>query len=580
MLIDIAKTILFFPFTALQTICRYPPFRVLFGFFFLVAIADFSVLGLYSSPLYFIGVPISLAGMIWCWNLKKKEIETGEEGWDLGVGINIYNPEKPTKQRILLQDKVLKLGFLGLGAPGSGKTVSLAVAMLKYFFVDYFQRTKEKLGGIFGDGKGDKEVFQFATAVGATFDLFFSSELPNTNTNYMNLFDGTSKDVLDTWTTILIPEGTNEYYGNKQKRALQVSIPLLKETAKALGVSCSLRDLYAVMKTERAPMEVITLARSAGVSSTIIEPADSYFKEDFEKRIEAVDGMLNKLYAFVYGEENDRINAYAPDIVLFDLVQNNQSLYLHLPYSKYARDLNFAICETLTAISRWRQNHDKERRQFPVVMDDYGGMFYPELPKATARWRASGMSVFLMFQDKGQPDEISTTFTDQLDGTVPTKIMLRTTGDMTANWASRMFGTYDSLNYSVTDKADNSFDGQNIGSTALPRVKPEEFKSLHDGEAFISTTIKKDAGKIEQIFSKVRFPLLQPPEGVNPADIDWPVCEYGDVGKGIDLWNKYIISAEKIAVSEPESAPMESRKGNESFSDEILADLDEEFDQF
>jgi hypothetical protein len=189
-----------------------------------------------------------------------------------------------------------------------------------------------------------------------------------------------------------------------------------------------------------------------------------------------------------------------------------------------------------------------------------------------------------MFQDKGQPDEISTTFTDQLDGTVPTKIILRTTGDMTANWASRMFGTYDSVSYSVTDKADNSFDGQNIGSTALPRVKPEEFKSLHDGEAFISTTIKKSAGQIEQIFSKIRFPLLAPPEGVNPSDIDWPTCEHSQQGQGLGLWTKYIISTNTDATEGPEAAIKDTAakeevagsKAAQDFSDEVFDDFDDD----
>lgn len=556
----------------------YRPFKIFLGFIALIICIDAIVLGFFWSPFFYTGL-VAVLAVVWAWYPENKAIETGEDGWDLGYGVNIENPRRPSKQRVVLQDKVLKLGFLGLGAPGSGKTVSLAVGLLHYFSRTMSERIGRDVGWIMGCGKGDKEVYQYAVAVGAQPDYFFSSEL--NETDELNLFDGDVDTVLDIWSSLLIPTGTNEYYGNKQKTALRVTIPLIKALAEKKSVSVNLRDLYAILKSSDIPIKVLADARANGVDPQLIAEADQYFQEDYEKRLEGIDGLLNSLYAFVGGKKNDRINSYNPKIVLSEVIANNKRLYMHLPYSNYAYDVNYAICETITAYARYRQSYVMDRDFFPVVLDDYGGMFYEGLAKATARWRAAGMALFFMFQSKAQQDEIAVTFADQTDDTVSTKIFLRTMGEATTRWGSQMMGTFSDVQLSVSDRSDDRLDGSSIGTREEPRVKPEEFKALHDGEAFISTTFKQDAGRIESTHLKVRFPLLET-EHDHDA-VTWPECSPLETKPGLGLWDDLMSSTVEGTPAKPsnevsDQGPTDNEPviNRDDFSDEI----DEEAEQW
>lgn len=552
----------------------YRPFRIFLGFPLLILAADSALLSYLVSYGYGVGVLVLLPAVAWCWSPVKDELPEDENGWELGEGVDLEHPKKQRRTHVVLQDKVLNLGLLGLGAPGSGKTVSLALGLIYYLSVLFHKRTEQRLGWGYIEGKGDKEIYQWSVASGAAPDYFFSSELPSTHT--MNLFHGKPEDVVDRWSRILVPStSSTSFYSDEQKRVLQITIPLIKALGEAKQVPVNLRDLYVLLTHPDAPIKVLDEARSLELPGQMVAMAEKYFAEEYSERQQLLKGMTNRLFMFVNGPEADRINAYNPNIVLEDIVRDGQRVYFHMPLTEYSKDLVFAIFETFGAIARDRQNFDSVRQRWHLIGDDVGGFFYDGIAKITARARSAGVPIHLLFQSKAQMDEIDPTFADQIDDTVSTKVFLRIMGERTRDWASRMMGTYEDIKYSVSDRSDNALDGSSLGTMKDARVEPQEFAQLHDGEAIVSTTFKLEKGLIRSRRVRVRFPL--PPTESDPADVDWPKCNPLPEVEGLGLWDHYmtIQSSKKPRAesSDSEDGPNAPQQNPDDYSDDIEKEL-------
>jgi len=533
-------------------------FQVLMAVWMLIMAANFIVLGLSVHLSFLVGSLLSVLFFVALIVLAVRagNVEaslSGLIGCDMGVAVDLENPSENKTRRFILQDKVMNLGLLLVGAPGAGKTFAM-VYLVYYLTViqpqqvaeakqgkKWFWQKKEPLeikraGYLYNDGKGDLDIYRYLVASGAEPDLFFSSELPSSDT--MNMFAGEPLDAIDRWDRILIDPNGQPYYTGAQRKALKAIIPLLKEIGRLSNKAVTLRDLFVIFRHREAPIEALALARSLGVNGNVIAMADDIFSVEYEKRQELIDGMLNRLFVFVYGRHTDRINATSPTIMLEEAVENNLRVFNHMPLTEYARDLAFVICEELGAIARKRQSSSKVRHTFHSFMDDWGGFFYDGFGNVTARVRAVNLPIHFAFQSKGQMDTIDLSFANIIDDTVSTKIFLRLAGLATRLWASAMMGTYEDVSYNVSDKVDDGMDGSNMGLNERPRMRPEDFRRLHDGEAAIQSLIKKDKGLIEALDVKVRFPLA--PQNVKPEDIGWPVIELNEQSDGIGFWDKYM----------------------------------------
>lgn len=517
----------------------YRPLRIFLGFVFLLFLIDVVLLTIWISITWSALAVVLCALVIWAWYPQRPERGDQVNGWVLGPGWDIANPNHPrVLKSFVLQDKLLNLGFLGLGAPGSGKTVSLSIGFLYYLSVLYASRTSERLGWAYFEGKGDGEIYQQAVACGAEPDYFFSSELPHSDT--LNLFEGQSADVVDRWTRLLIPPtSSTSFYSDEQKAVLQTTIPLIKALGDIKGLPVTLRDFYILLRHREAPIRVLTEARALGVDPMLIRMADDYFEADYAQRQQLIKGMLNRLFVFVNGPINDRINATNPTIDLRLAVAQGKRLYFHLPLTEYAFDLAYAISQTTAAIARDRQNDILTVRQpWHQIYDDWGGFFYDGFAKATARGRSAAMPSSFMFQSKGQMDEVSPHFANQIDDTVPTKIFLRVTGAATSTWASQVLGTYSDIQYSVSDRKDDGMDGSALGERETPRVLNHELQGLDDGEAFITSTDRLSGGRASAQHTRVRFPL--PVMQIDPSTVNWPRPRIPEPAPGLGLWDEYM----------------------------------------
>lgn len=456
-----------------------------------------------------------------------------KDGWNLGRGLNIDNPEEEKyTDDIVIEPSILSLGVLGVGSPGSGKTwfnISLAQQQRSLF---------PESGGAIFEGKGDFDIYQGYMTAGCIPDFFFSSELPHSDS--LNVMAAPTESVIDMLGRVLIDDDGNGYYTDAQETALRYVIPLLK----CLGVPVNLQDLFTIYKVEEAAEYVLGLARDIADSkegaerkeiADIVAFAEDYFSEDTEKRLNKIDGLLNKLSPFVNGVLKDRLNSYTPTLDIPAAVKNSNHLYFHLPYSGVAKKVAIMITETFGVVAKDRQlDANNERVLFPLDFDDWGAFFYSNYGPITSRCRSAKMPCSFFFQSKGQMDGVSTNFTTEILDNVAILVGLMVHGADTAKWLSSQYGEYTSTVSSQNMEQSNMM----ISTRDVPRVKYGEFKDLDIGECFLSTYRTDGKGISDRFMARVRIPA---PVFTFEEPKDWPVIDSDfDHDAGLNLWGKFM----------------------------------------
>jgi hypothetical protein len=477
--------------------------------------ARFLLLWIPAAMLVFIGI-------------KMRKIEKNikvTSGVPLGIGLDIDNPESPTKTDVVLEEKALDLGFLAIGGPGSGKSVATAV-IINFFTV------VRKIGWVYWEGKGDKDVWQFLNAIGSKPDKFFSSELPDCDT--VNVVSGSTEAVIEALTQTLITS-ESDFYRNAQREALGAVVPLLKK----IGQPIVLRDIYVTLKVEDAAQYVMNLARERGVANDVIEVARQFFSQPPEEIAGLIKGLLTKMSMFCTGDIADRLNEYNPTLDLAQAAKTGQKVYLHLPLSSMAKDIAIMFTEQIGVIAKERQLYADVRTPWPQLMDDWGAFFYENIGPITARCRSAKMPVSFMFQSKGQTDRVDLAgiFTTEVTDNIGGFISFRINGNATAKWVAEQFGTFESAELSASSNGNG--EGQNLTTNEKPRIKPNDLKNLNAGEAVISCLVSGEKGQSQNKLYRAQFPY--PELKQDPKTIPWPaITKTKSSHDGLDLWAKFM----------------------------------------
>ncbi|MDH5645983.1 MAG: hypothetical protein OEZ01_08245 [Candidatus Heimdallarchaeota archaeon] len=464
-------------------------------------------------------------------SLTKKQII---QGWRIGKGTDITNPDHPVNLVVTIPTKALSLGFLGVGAPGSGKTVSLGVGYLQHL-----NRSIPEQGWSIIDGKGDIDYYLDLARAGVKPDYFLSSELPGSNT--INLMDGEPLDVTDRCTRFLIPttESTT-FYSDEQKATLFKIIPLLKY----LGPAVSLRDLYTVLTVNEAQIELLQLAKAAGVDETVLNLARSWFDLDYEDRVSLNKGLINRLYVFVAGAHTDRFNAYQPDINISECMAKGKSIFFHLPFSDFAVSTAVAIVEVFGIEAKNRQLTGPDLASgYPLLFEDYGGFFHSNFGPISSRCRSAKMPLNFTFQSMAHLQKVDSTFMDEIDDTVQSKIFFRVMGSKTAAFAVQLLGEYETRELGQSRHGDR--DGMSVQHVRNERITEQNMRELNEGEAYVSTLIKDKQGNNKNPLYKVQFnqPELDPSLVISLPD----TVSHND-GDGLGLWAKYMTPSKLKAI--------------------------------
>lgn len=522
------------------------------AFVALVLAVDAIFLGTLASSIWFSGLVIAGYVAYKSWKaLPTKDIRN-VQGFELGAGIDLENPDNPEKvQNVVLEDKALNLGFLAIGGPGSGKTVA-AIGLLRYF------TNVRKEGWAYFEGKGDKDIYQQCMACGAKPHKFFSSELPHSDT--VNVVAGPVENVIDRLTQVLIVS-ESDYYRNAQRAALRAVLPLLD----AIGLPFTLRDLYVAFNQTEASHYCLNLAREKGVAADVIKVASDFFNMDEDQRRNDINGLMTRMQLFVTGRITDRLNAYEPTLDLERATYENLRVYLHMPYTHMAKDIAILLTEQVGVIAKNRQLYESMRTPWPLMFDDWGAFFYPNIGAITARCRSAKMPVSYLFQSKGQTDRVESGghFTTEVTDNIGGMFVLRVNGTESAKWAAEQFGQYETTEFNASENS--KFSGQSLSTREKPRLRGDELKDLDSGEAYISCIISGEKGASWNKRYRARFPL---PDFSTAADFDWPVIEGqrpNDDCEGLQLWRDFM-NADRLKKLKQDI--VEQATGNDSHAEE------------
>jgi len=467
--------------------------------------------------------------------LARPVVET-VQGWRLGSGVDVSNPELTTRvSEIILEKDILDLGFLSVGSPKSGKTMSSGIGYMHYL-VNLEKEQQKPIGFCWSDGKGNLDVYQAAEAAGIHFDRFFSSELPHSHTT--NIFEGDAEDVIDRSIRVLIneTEGSGQFYADEQRKALNILIRLVK----SLDVNTSYQDLFVAFTVEGAAFELLKRAKESDVDLVDYHLAEQWLAQDMKTRVNQISGMLNRLFLFVTGPTAERLNDYDPDIVFSDAIKTGQKLYFHLPLTKIAKDIGILFTEMWGVEARKRQQEGNMTDTYPLLFDDWGGFFHDNVGAITARIRSAQMPPSYSFQDDSYLDEVTPTFKKQLENNIAVKMLFRLNGSMAAHDLAPMMGEYHSTTLGVSDFEGR--DGVNFNTMLQPRIDHDDLLSLNKGQAYVMT-INERSGQSEPGYYCVQFPLV---EMHNPQSIHWPKPEKKRSRNGLGFWDRYM-NPEEIA---------------------------------
>lgn len=465
-----------------------------------------------------------------------RPLQSAREGWRIGDAIELSNPHTPRR----VNDAVLPVAYMGLGAlclgsPKAGKTESMLLGIL-----DQMQSFWPGSGYAVFEGKGDIDIYKKKVASSGAPDFFFSSELPGTHS--VNLLDGEANDVVDRLTHSLIGHTqSTSFYSDEQLAKLLLVVPILK----GLGMPVNLRDLYTAVAVEDAEIELLRLAKGAGVDPVALSMYENWIKSDeHEDRRAVLQGLLNRLFPFVYGPHTDRLNDYAPDIKVAEIVEQGKGVYFHLPLTKFSKTVAVALVEMFNVEARRRQLAGADGSEpFPLFMDDWGDFFHANFGPFSARCRSAAMPLFFSFQSLAQLESVSPAFKDELDDTIANKIVLRVMGDSTSHYAVRLMGECERTELGSSDL--DGRDGVSLMNRMVFRTSAQDFKQLRPGEAYISTLMDVAGDTLNPIF-KTRLPLADF-RGWQDVAMPNPVPDKV-AGRGLDLWGKYMDPATMVAI--------------------------------
>lgn len=500
--------------------------NILYMFLLIISIDAVVLMFVWSWLFIFLLIAAS-AAMVILIVTREEPIKTiNTDDWQLGECLEITNPDRPIKESCALSIKTLMQGVLCFGQPGAGKSESFSLG-----YVYYVRKTLKK-GMAFFDGKGDLDIIRkYIGCVGAP-DYLFSTELPDSCS--INLMTGEPSAVVDRLSAVLIGSSlSTSYYSDEQYTALNRVIPVLL----GLDQPANLRDLYVVLTVDDAGVELIRRAQQSGnVNAEQLSLAKAWFAIPHDERVRNIGGLLNRLFIYVSGEHTDRLNAYEPDIDIHTVINNQQSVYFHLPFTKYSTAVAVAITEMFAVEARARQlSGGSSADYYALLFDDWGRFVHDGFSPFMARARSARMLAAFSFQSVAQIKEVSFNFLEQMDDLAATKIFLRVQGASTIDFAKTILDRYEIAEVSASKN--QMYTGNSIGIRDIERVCGRDLRELDTGQAYISTQITKGI-EARNPFWQMRFPL--------PDFGDWENSEIpkykqqDNLSVGLRFWERYL----------------------------------------
>lgn len=482
---------------------------------------------------------VGAAWAAWVWRLRKQTLKRqGLQGWVIGPGIELSNPDKPEKTKVAIEEEMLNKGFIVYGNTGSGKTKSLLIG-----YLHYLTHQHPNLGWLMADGKGNISLYQAMIGAGIEPDYLVSTVAEHSDT--INLLGFEAVHEVEQMACALLLDskvmGPSKFYMGQETRFLRQSVSVLFHVAKQENKSITMRDLKAFLTDAGIANEVLLKAAKYNQDPVAINELHQWNCSETRKK--NLDGLDASIAAFTDGPISDRWCDPEPTLNLPKAVERGETIYLHMQNTELSKKMSIAIALMIKVITDRRQGQGSNAMHslFPTIWEDWGGLMHDEWAGIISQSREVNMPASFSFQSVAQTDEVD--MTHDLDDSLLTSFVFNVVGVKTRQFCSDKFGQYETAKVSVSDKTGSSFDGTNTQRVLVPRIAPDDFGALAKGQCYIATAANGEGGSVQRRYYKVRFPYLEAVK--NPSSVDWPVIEK-PMGEGLGLWEKIEAEAAEL----------------------------------
>ncbi|MFZ2619946.1 MAG: type IV secretory system conjugative DNA transfer family protein [Alphaproteobacteria bacterium] len=455
------------------------------------------------------------------------------------------NPDH--RKELWLNSNLMTRHCLGIGATGAGKSNFLNL-ILK-------QQMMRGGGVIHIDGKNSKEAIMEFLNLARIHDRWqdvriINIDSPALSNTYNPLLRGDA-DELTARIMGLVPEsGGDAFFRSQAQTGLRSIAGVMRE----MGLPINFQDLMVTMRSESALRWLV----QNGPQGT---PAHTQYKQFFEGLMEvdrrtgvkivnerklqfAFGDLTGKLDTYNAGNSSKVLNAYNPEVDLYEAMQENLLVYVALPMlNKNEAAINFAklfISDMRTAIGKIQNDEVKPSPTFLVLMDEFSSYAMPSLAAVFEQARSANVCLFPFIQTISSLQDkergLSEDFASKIFGNTWNKIVFMTKDPDSCVKLSEAIGEHKAQNISETMGEKVGFaSGLDDASILRTGSRGRDYsKSIsYDYEAIVRPEefANLDVMKGEAIFMgqgevfKLKVPLVQVPRLPYKSDaeaLDFP----------------------------------------------------------
>ena len=458
-------------------------------------------------------------------NLVKELSRTPAGKYFVGTG--------PRRQPIYLTEWDLDTHGHIMGHPGSGKTRSVLEPLM-------LQDLRRSKGLLFMDAKGSSEnvrmIKTLSAITGRAKDLkVFALAFPAWSHTYNPVHLGPTGDPLATAERVFsVFPLEQEYYRGQSKQLFYNLVRLLAATGNAFN----LRDLRIAIANDEALRYCMDLSDDTTAEFEI----NNQLKQLGHRRLETFTGLYNALADY----DHPLLNAYDPDIVIEDIMNERGVVYFNLPANRYALlapAIGKIVLQHIQAVGALRQiDRDRyDQTPFAVNIDELNRFAFKELVPSLAMLRDAHVQFRLSHQSLGDLEQVSPEFARQVKDNTGWKMFLFENDPDQLEKVSRSYGTRTVFKKTVRFNLGPFFTFLNTGDVSNREVEefiihPNALKSLApQGQGYLL---------LPDRMSGVSFEILP------PLDVpDYQLPKHLP-GKGLDLHARFVESkknAPKVA---------------------------------
>ncbi|MCB4204529.1 type IV secretion system DNA-binding domain-containing protein [Deferribacterales bacterium Es71-Z0220] len=364
-------------------------------------------------------------------NLKKEELQNIDSKGDIFFGsATLYNKNLDilkTKTEIdyYFSYNDLTKHTLILGTTGSGKTTA---------FINIIGQHVDKGGGlIFVDGKADVDIQQKIIAIAQKQnredDLFILNFISNQKTNTINILSGSSIEMKEVLTNLIVPEGVsgdNQYFYDNALSLLQIALSCLvylRDIAKQkiniqqiISITSNLNNLVNLYKNNFKGIDVNF--KDEKINKTIKQLTVEYFDAmghvNYESNDFNEETIRQHQYAFstlkngleiLSSQFGHIFNSDDADIDLKEIIKNNSILYVALPALEKSNEtlkkLGKLIITMLRQVTAAQLTNLDLRTEIPflLMLDEFGAYSTSELTTIMQQARSLNVAVIVAMQE-------------------------------------------------------------------------------------------------------------------------------------------------------------------------------------